>query len=227
VLPLDPGEARIVGADLRSARSELVPAFNPLVTRIVTDHVYLPQEPPFALGDAWYPDHVFAVSTFAVPGTGLVNGQMVVAPFQYRGTATTGELRVFTEMTFEVYYTAQETPADTLAPVIRSVQQNSRPEGDIQLVVQATDNVEVTRIEVLAGETNQWTSVPLELVGSSTWVGDIPGGSFTVRAYDAAGNIAFFNGKGEWNAPDLLSVPLPLPLPRTSQGLGIDWPEQP
>jgi hypothetical protein len=217
VLPLDLGSSSIRSVTVREAQSELVP-FNPSVTQIVTDHVYIEREPLFDGGAAWFPSEIAGFSQIATPGSSASSGQLLVTPFQYRGNEQGGTLRAFTEVTLDVLLDATDTaaPADTIAPYVRSVQQASVDTG-VQLVVQASDDTGIVRVEVLSEDNGQWSTRELAAVGADTWTGIVPPGAFIVRAYDAAGNSGTFTGKGRWTAPEVPeNVALP-ELPRTSE----------
>jgi hypothetical protein len=214
-LPLDLGSRQIRGVSLRGATSDQIDEFNPTVTRLVTDHVYLEQEPPFDLGAAWYPGDIAAFSRFSASGGGS-RSNLLVTPLQYRGNQDQGNLRIFREMTIDVYsIDPAQAPAplreDTLAPYIRAVQQSRAPGGGVQVVVQATDNLGVVRVDLLAEQNGRWRSSELRPVGSDRWTGMVPGTEFIVSARDQAGNVGIYTGKGQWTAPLVDSLPLPLP----------------
>jgi hypothetical protein len=217
VLPLDLQGETIRSVSIREAQSEEV-SFDPAITRLVTDHVYLEREPLFDAGAAWFPGEIAGFSQITTPGSGATSGQLLITPFQYRGSEQSGTLRAFTEVSLDVLLDAPApiVPADTVPPYIRSVQQASVAEG-VQLVVQASDDTGIVRVDVLSEAAGEWSERELGAVGADTWTGIVPPGSFIVRAHDAAGNIGTFTGKGRWTAPEVpKDIALP-ELPRTSE----------
>ncbi len=223
-LPLDPGQRQIQGVSLHSATTELLP-FNPTVTRMVTEEVYIQEEPQFSLGEAWYPDQSFAFSTFAVPGVGgsdvISRGQLLAIPFQYQGDQDAGTLRAFTQMVFEVTYLdpaqAPDLADDQQNPEFISILRRPASAGSTTIEVKAVDNDEVENVAALIEDNGQWTRVLLTAQGDDTWTGEWSGApnsfAMIVTAQDRAGNLATDTQKGLLFAPRHIRLPLVLKQP--------------
>lgn len=210
----------------------------PRVTEIVTQGKPLLQ-PTFPDGiNVWYPDMIYNHSTTGVGDE--QRDQLLVVPAQYKALqddsslGSTGNMWLYQRMTFKVIY-ADPTVQDILPPVISRVRvvqgsQLGLQAGSRRLVVEVVD-AEGTGLpedgvqaaysnNTLDWQTKQFTRIGAK-GGTERWVADMSEGttepSYIITARDDAGNVAYYNGKGELWAPQ--ATPL-------SGTLTIDGPKE-
>ncbi|MCA9973289.1 MAG: hypothetical protein KC425_23885, partial [Anaerolineales bacterium] len=117
--------------------------FDPVVSRLITDTTSGMAEPPYRF-TAWAPsvwDLVNSVQTPAGP-----QQRLVVVPAQYRAaSAVTGTLRLFSAMTYTVYYS---NSVDTLPPSIWLVTDTVPVSGTRRVTAAVTDHAGVARVAI-------------------------------------------------------------------------------
>jgi len=203
-------------------------AFDPIVTRIITDRVYIEDEPVYAF-EQWFPTQPIKINRVGsyVGEEAQNKGQLVFYPAQYRGSSAGGVLRVYDQVRLRVYYGDEMDIEDWQAPVIRRVRAVPGA-SSVQVSLQVSDpdsgvgtpsGVEDVWLTFsLDGE--MWSSVPATRQSGDTWHVslDLPGGggasrlSFVVQAIDGAGNVAYSANKGGVYRGAESAVYLPLVL---------------
>jgi len=202
-------------------------AFDPIVTRIVTDEVYIETEPEYDFTQ-WFPTQPAKINRLGSHiGDGGNQGQLVLYPAQYQSAGGgLGTLRAFDQVNLRIYYD-DPSALDTQAPVIQSVE-----------ALPGSDQVEIT-LEVIdpdpgvgtvSGVTEVWLAYSLDDVhwaslavpydSGDTWRTTIglPTGvlpeqlTFVVQAVDGAGNVAYSANKGESYSGAEGTIFLPLVL---------------
>lgn len=201
--------------------------FDPIVTRIITDHVYDLTEPVYQF-ERWFPTQPVKIIRVGSHLRGGENvGQLALFPAQFRaGDAGTGTLRAFEQIRLRIYYQDTRDAGDKQAPVIRRVKTVAGADGvDITLNVIDPD----PGINPPSGVGDVWltystdgviwkSDVPLTQSTGDSWSATIdlpPGGhagnlAFVVQAVDRTGNVAYSSNKGEWyrGADTNIFVPL-------------------
>jgi hypothetical protein len=173
-----------------------VPDFDPVVSRIVTDQVNIP-EPAYPTLE-WYPAEVGSINRFlAIDGQS--RERLVVVPGQYRAassTAPTGTERLYTSLDF-VVYRAPFAATDFIAPNIWQTDAVSTTTRLIFRVRANDDSGSIARVVMLyrGASSNQWLSVDLaydpisgQAVGSAPAIqGPI---EYFPQAVDPDGNVS-------------------------------------
>lgn len=182
--------------------------FDPVISRIVTDSVFLEDEPAF-LVSGWYPVNPGAINRLLTID-GVVHEQLVVIPTQFMATTlttpTTGMLRRYTDLQFEVYH-APFDAADFIAPSIWGVTAISSTEG-LDFVVWLDDTAEdddptasIARVVMLyqLDDETTWRKAELTYEPNPNGVGRAVGRvaplttgriSYFAQAVDRTGNVA-------------------------------------
>jgi hypothetical protein len=199
-------------------------AFDPIITRVVTDHVYDTTEPGYDFAQ-WFPSPPVQINRLGGRfGDGGNAGQLGLYPAQFRATGDgAGLLRAFEELQLRVYYDPDAT--DWQAPVLRRVKTAPTP-STVDVRVEATDAgsgvQEIRLLYSLDGETWEVQTLATPDSGDAydgvwSWSiplsGALPGDlSFVVQAIDHAGNVAYSSNKGESyrGADNTLYLPLVL-----------------
>ena len=176
-----------------------LPNFNPAISRVVTEELYLTDEPLYPT-DEWYPVAVATINRFLNAQKGQSSERLVVIPGQFRATSfispTLGIERQYTHLEFEVYH-APFDESDFVAPAIYDVQTYTST-GQVQFEVLVNDDVgPVMRVVVLyrKATSNIWQSAELIFDPDEEKATGIVSGlsgmvDFIVQAVDAAGNVA-------------------------------------
>jgi hypothetical protein len=175
--------------------------FDPFVSRIVTDQLYAQTEPVYPT-QQWYPVQPGTVNRFlAIDGQS--RERLVVVPAQFQATPgagasgrTTGTLRLYDDLTYDVYH-APFTATDFIAPSIWQVEAISTT-SYLQFRVQvADDRWEIRRTVVLYRtlDSGEWSVAELDHDPVSGWaegkVGPVEGPiAYFAQAVDRMGNVA-------------------------------------
>jgi len=206
--------------------------FDPIITHVLTDHLYPEFSEPDYEYDQWFPTQPIKVNRLGSHvGDGGNEGQLVFYPAQFRSTGPdVGTLRVFDQVELRIYYEDVNDPVSTgdwQAPVIRRVE--ALPGADqVDITVEVVDPdagagtptgvSDVLLFYSTDGVTWQ-TDVPLMPGAGDTWRASIvlpagvqPGSlSFVIQAVDGAGNVAYSANKGEsYHGADTLFLPVVL-----------------
>ncbi|HEY1012251.1 MAG TPA: hypothetical protein VGE07_06050, partial [Herpetosiphonaceae bacterium] len=194
-----------------------VTAFNPSITRIVSDNLsFNLSEPTYPFADQWVPDQPFAYSVFESGGRRYM--QLLVRPAQYKGTEQGGSIRKYATMRLRLnYYNESANPGgarDIIKPVVRDT-------GRFGQIVTArieerTGTPALTprleRVQMLVETASHaWVPVPFTLVqlNDTTWEARATLGTLAlstpfqamVQAEDGAGNIGTETYRGTLDVP--------------------------
>jgi hypothetical protein len=186
--------------------SELL-GFNPVIesAEVLSEPSSSPSEPAYHQR-TWWPVLPVRASPLqaGAGGGGLLVGTVVDARLtgrlaQYRGSADNGVLRLFTSLTYEVFYSQS---ADWDPPVIQSVTSTLTTTGvEVSAALApAGDDVHQVLATYTAGD-GSWRSHPLTWnAASGRWLGQLPRttGAFLVQAVDGAGNVAVDTNEGRY-----------------------------
>ncbi|MGD9099821.1 MAG: hypothetical protein PVF45_05020, partial [Anaerolineae bacterium] len=183
--------------------------FDPIITRVVTDHVYDTTEPGYDF-EQWFPSPPVQINRLGGRfGDGANEGQLGLYPAQFRATGDgLGLLRAFEEIKLRVYYDPGTT--DWQAPVLRRVEADPTL-NTVDIRIEATDAgsgvQEIRLLYSLDGSVWDVHTLTTPDSGSAhdgvwSWSvplsGALPGDlSFVVQAIDHAGNVAYSSNKGE------------------------------
>jgi hypothetical protein len=199
--------------------------YDPLVSRVVTDQLYLDSdaELPFPV-EEWYPAQIGTVNRFlTIDGTS--HERLVIVPGQFRATTdadqTVGVHRRYSALAFTVYH-APYGETDFQTPTIWSVEA-TRAAGDVQFRVHAEDDSgTVMRVVILyrSHNANTWSMLELPYDAGTGWAeGSAPGLGDSIyyfaQAVDSSGNVALALDHGQafsLGTGDLESVYLPAVL---------------
>jgi hypothetical protein len=175
-----------------------VPNFDPAVSVVLTDDLYLQTEPLFPL-DYLYPSAPGTLNRFLTID-GQMHDRLVVAPGQFRasgsGTPTVGVERLYSSLQFEVYH-APIADTDFIAPSIWQVGATSSGSGVGFDVLVTDDSGSVARVVVLYRATTSATWSKAELTydpatqhatGSVSGLGGVI--EYFAQAVDGSGNVA-------------------------------------
>ena len=181
-----------------------IPNFDPAVSKIVTEQIYLPSEPGFPTASLF--PAVMGNIVRLLQTSGVVDQQLNVVPAQFIATTTAtptiGVERAFRRLDYAIYHAPFED-TDFIPPSIR-VTTAFTGLGQIAFGVKADDTRaadpltpgEVTRVVVLyrrLGE-SRWTLLELSYnVNNEVWLGLIPANGvveYFAQAVDASGNVA-------------------------------------
>jgi hypothetical protein len=199
--------------------------FDPLISRVVTDHLYLPgdAELPFPV-EAWYPAQIGTANRFLTID-GMSHERLVVVPGQFQATTgadkTVGVHRRYTELAFEVYHAPYEA-TDFQPPTIWAVEAIESA-GDVEFRVRAEDDSgSVMRVVVLYRDpvVSTWSMLELSYDPGTGWADGLVTGlgdsiHYFAQAVDPTGNVALAldHGQAFDSVPaDLESVYLPAVL---------------
>jgi len=202
-------------------------AFDPIVTRVITDHVYDATEPGYAF-EQWFPTRPVHVNRMGSRfGAGGNKGRLVLYPLQFKADgAGAGVVRMYELLRLRVFYDDGSGGNDWQAPVIRRVEVVPG-DGQAQILLTvidpdwgvgkasgvqevslsySTDGVQWNDVET-ARDGDVWSvTVPLPAGMTATNL------SFVAQAVDGAGNVAYSSNKGEAYQGEPLQVYLPLLL---------------
>jgi hypothetical protein len=181
--------------------------FDPLISRVVTDHLYTAgdAELPFPV-QAWYPAQMGTVNRF-LSIDGISHERLVLVPGQFRATTdadeTVGVHRRYTDLAFEVYHAPYEV-TDFEPPTIWAVQAVESADG-VQFRVDAEDDSgSMMRVVVLyrGQEVNTWSMLDLAYDANTGWAeGQVAGLGDSVyyfaQAVDPAGNVVLALDHGQ------------------------------
>jgi hypothetical protein len=175
--------------------------FDPFVSRIVTDQLYAQTEPVYPT-EQWYPVQPGTVNRF-LSIDGQSRERLVVVPAQFQASPgagltdrTTGTLRLYDDLTYDVYH-APFTATDFIAPNIWQVEAISTT-SYLQFRVQVDDDRwEIGRTVVLyrTQASNDWLLAELNYNRVSGWaegkVEPVEGPiEYFAQAVDRTGNVA-------------------------------------
>jgi hypothetical protein len=187
------------GALFEGGTYKVLPGFDPVVARIISDVVDLPPaEPAFDFSDRWQPPTWSLINQLWTP-EGL-SQRLVVVPAQYRGaSATRGTERLFELMDYTVYYSPS---TDWIPPSVWRVKRTPLDRETDEVRVEVTDLSDVARVAVsyTAGD-GVWHTVNLARLSHdpNLWTRAIPHHAdmeWFVQAVDTAGNVAVDDNKG-------------------------------
>jgi hypothetical protein len=195
---------------------------DPLISRVVTEHVYVDTEPSFPVRH-WYPVQLGTVNRFlAIDGQS--RERLVVVPGQFRATAsavptaTVGTQRLYSELAFEIYH-APFTATDFIAPSIWAVEAISSPIALGFQVQVDDDRGDIQRVVVLYRELDQdsWSKAELRYDPARGWAtGSVARArgpiEYFVQAVDPTGNVALALDHGNPFRRMRVIPPLYLPL---------------
>jgi hypothetical protein len=184
-----------------------VPNFNPYVSQVLTDELYIQAEPLFDV-DYWYPVGLGTINRF-LSLDGQSDEQLVVVPGQFKAAAnsspTVGTERLYTNLQFEVYHNSVDN-TDFEAPHIWHVGAK-RTGNQVNFGVAVEDDIGATpRVVVLYRElpSTSWQMVELTYnptlqvaVGSVQSTAEVM--AYFVQAVDSNGNVSLaLNHGNEW-----------------------------
>ncbi len=207
-----PRGVRLLGAQVRD-----VGGVNPAVSRLITEHVYVEEEPAYDF-DRWYPEGLMVANRL---GNWFDQSpQLVAYAAQYRSTEPgLGKVRLYERLTVQVYYaSADET--DLQPPVILQTRRNFH-QGELVLTAMVTDTLsgvgDVSAVYSLDGVT--WENLPLAPVPETDlWRAWLPMSwyqasqvSFMLQAVDRVGNVSSAANKGQqFTGVNLVFLPITL-----------------
>jgi hypothetical protein len=173
-----------------------VAAFDPVISRVLTDDQYAATEPLFPAG-VWFPTSPATVNRF-LGIDGEARERLVVVPAQFRATEglspTVGVERLYTNVQFEVYH-APFDAADFTAPIIWQASGTRSGTGTtITFDVVVADPASGSGV---IGEGVQRVLVLYRTVDSNTW-------SRLELTYDAATQTA----TGSVSSPEFVDMPV-------------------
>jgi uncharacterized repeat protein (TIGR01451 family) len=172
-------------------------SFDPFVSRIVTERLYIETEPAYP-AEMWYPARVGTINCFLSIDRGF-RERLVVVPGQFRvaaGATTTGTQRLYSDLQYQVYH-APYTVTDFIAPSIWQVEAISTSLF-LRLRVRVDDDAgDVARVVVLyRGEDDtSWAKAELPYNAASglaeTFLAPVARPIYYfAQAVDSAGNVA-------------------------------------
>jgi hypothetical protein len=183
--------------------------FDPVITRVITEDTDLQQLEPAYQIVSWTPPTWGIVNSVRLPEG--VRQRLGVIPAQFRATSDhLGIQRLFTEMTYTVYYS---DTGDTIAPAIWQVDASTTQAG-VSLTVEATDFSDVMRVVVAyTNGKGVWETVDLtqDTSNPSEWNGVLPLHTeldYFIQAVDGGGNVAIYDNKGSYFTLRLTYLPL-------------------
>ena len=171
---------------------------DPFISRVVTDELYLPDEPHFPTS-AWYPMQMSVVNRFlAIDGQS--HERLVVVPGQFKATtdtpATSGLQRLYTWLDYEVYH-APFTVTDFIAPSIWNVEAYSTTSALLFRALVTDDQYDLRRVVILYRplSVNTWSRADLAYDPLTHYAfASVPplaeDFEYFVQAVDPAGNVA-------------------------------------
>ncbi|HQY26967.1 MAG TPA: C25 family cysteine peptidase, partial [Thermoflexales bacterium] len=192
------------GALLLGGTFNDIPNFDPNVSRIVTEQLYLPSEPGFPTASLF--PAVLGNIVRLLQTSGAVDQQLNVVPAQFIATTTAtptiGVERAYRRLDYAIYHAPFED-TDFIPPSIR-VTTAFTSSGQIIFAVKADDTRsaepltpgEITRVLVLYRRLGApgWTLLePGYNVNNDVWFGSIPANGvieYFAQAVDASGNVA-------------------------------------
>ena len=199
-------DTMIHGALLVGGTFTEVNNFDPLVSQVLTDELYIQDEPLFD-SDYWYPVGQGTINRFLSIDAQL-DEQLVVVPGQFKAAgdgAMVGTERLYTNLQYEIFHAPLDN-SDFEAPRIWHVR--ARRNGDqVEFSVVVEDDIGATpRVVVLYYELPSMTWQKLELtyhpnsqmaMGSVTATNEVMG--YFVQAVDGNGNVMVALDHGnEW-----------------------------
>ena len=193
------------GVLLLGGESAKETAFDPLISRPVPTSTEGVEEPAFT-APGWFPSKIFAINLLGS------EDHLVIVPAQFSGNQSAGTLRRFTELTFTVAYSDS---VDDVPPVIWEVGTSLYP-GGFTFQVSADDASGIERALVTYSQDGQhWESDELAYRAyTDKWEGTVTGltkeASYFVQVMDGAGNVTISNNKGQYFAPEVIEIYLPL-----------------
>jgi hypothetical protein len=194
------------GAFFEGGTYKVVPDFDPVVTRIISDVVDLsdqPEEPVFEFPDQWQPPTWSMINQIWTPEG--VRERLVVVPAQYHSTGIRhGTERLFERMDYTVTYSPS---TDWIPPSVWQVKSEPLASGVDEVSVEVTDLSDVVRVAIsyTSGD-GAWHTVNLARVSHDPdlWTRAIPhraGMEWFVQAVDSAGNVAVDDDRGGYFGP--------------------------
>ena len=216
----------------------ILDGFDPHVTTLVTDEIYLEQEDdpvlPGPIWDAWLPDQPYSFQrTEQRTSEGPVQiDKLTVIPAQFRANDTElGELWRYSQMVFEVSYIEPSTAPtellnDTTGPIIGNinvapatttgaVNTATTPAIRISATVSDGDGNGVDEVSVTyTNDSVMWQRAILQEVQDNRYEVVIPEATLNqetyviVEARDESGNVTVESAKGTLGAPELNFLPI-------------------
>jgi hypothetical protein len=194
---------------------------DPVISRIVTDEIFLDIEPPYP-SQQWYPTLPGSINRF-LSIDDRSNDRLVVVPGQFKATnlltPTVGTQRLYSALEFEVYH-APFTATDYLAPRIWQVEAYSTS-TTLRFRIQVDDNSgSIQRAVMLyrALNTNTWSRAELAFNQTTGWaegqVGSLQGPfEYFAQAVDLTGNVTLALDRGNpFRYAPVYKIYLPLVL---------------
>jgi len=175
------------------------PAFNSVITKVITDTGITPPAEPDFFVPTWTPsgwDMINSVRT----ASGFVQ-RLVLVPAQYHPqTGQTGIERVFQTMNYTIYYS---TSSDGFPPFIWEIKANPDPTLTKAVIeVTAFDYSGISRVAVAYNSGDkEWIIRDLASSDMELWhteLPNLPGLTFFIQVLDSAGNVAIANNKGAY-----------------------------
>jgi len=181
--------------------------FDPLISRVVTDHVAAGDDVELSFPmQEWYPAQMGTVNRF-LSIDGVSHERLVLVPGQFRATTdavqTVGVHRRYTELAFEVYHAPYEA-TDFQAPTIWAVEVAASVNGARFRVRAEDESGPLMRVVVLyrRPEVNTWSMLDLACDPGTGWAaGEVKGFDgpiyYLAQAVDATGNVALALDHGQ------------------------------
>jgi hypothetical protein len=173
-------------------------AIDPHISRVVTDALYVPDEPVYPTAQ-WYPLQMGTINRFlAIDGQS--RERLVVVPGQFQATGITaptkGVQRLYSSLDYEVYH-APFTATDFIAPNIWRVEA-IRNSVLLKFRVQVSDDSGVIQRTVVLYRTlssGVWQKAELAYNAATGWAeGNVPPVigpiEYFAQAVDGTGNVA-------------------------------------
>ena len=174
------------------------PNFDPVITNIITEEVYLTSEGSFPIMSL-YPVKLGSINRFVEVG-GNIRQRLVVVPEQFKATTdaanTVGILRQYSSLDFEVF-TSPTTETDFVVPNITAVSATDAYNSVNFQVAVSDESGTIQRVVVLYRYTTEssWSLINLthnNTTGTATGNIEAKDGTleYFVQAVDQAGNVA-------------------------------------
>jgi hypothetical protein len=197
--------------------------FDPVISNVITDELYLDPEPVYAL-DYWFPVSLGSINRYlSIEGESLA--RLAVVPGQYKPEGngnSNGTQRLYTSLDFEVYHAPFDN-TDFVAPSIWDTQawrDTNGPTVNFEALV-TDDGSAIERVVVMYRPLNQhtWHLLDLaydpatQLATGSTGIG--APFEYVVQAVDNSGNVAIaldYGGGFGSDLPEMWYINLPVIL---------------
>ncbi len=177
---------------------------DPPLQRFVTTAVQARPVAQSFSAPGWYPEIFFTHNVLKLKA--MDRAMLVAAAGQYNPNLTTNQQRVYTGMSFDIYY--HQSSSDWTPPRIWTIDKNVTG-STVKVTVNASDASGLEAVVVAyTGGDGTWNSQALTLV-AGLWTGSFPGSADTeilVQAVDKAGNVNVGNEEnGDLHLPIILN----------------------